>query len=223
VGLFLALLIAATTSPTAAAQTICLDPGHPSEAGRGATGRNTTEIKVAWRIAVLVKAKLQADGYQVVMTKSKEQQYVTNKRRAEVANGAGAALLLRLHCDAGSDSGFGVYYPGQVGRARDGHTGPSAEVLRQSKLAAERFQAALSTQLKGQLHDRGLMTDKQTAIGAKQGGALTGSIYSQVPTVLVEMVVLTNQHDEAFVMSKAGEKTLSDAIAVAAEAAVGKR
>ena len=217
------LILAAALTTLAPAQTICLDPGHPSEASSGTAGKHTTEIKVAWRIAVLVKAKLQAEGYRVVMTKTKEQQYVTNKHRAEIANAAGAALLLRLHCDAASDSGFGVYYPARTGRARDGHRGPSADVLRMCKPAAGAFHAVMAAQLKGQLRDRGLMTDMQTAIGAKQGGALTGSIYSEVPTVLVEMVVLTNRHDEAWVMSKAGEKALSDAIAVAAEAAVGKR
>jgi N-acetylmuramoyl-L-alanine amidase len=154
------------------------------------------------------------------MTKTKEQQFVTNRRRAEIANEAHASLLLRLHCDAASDSGFGIYYPAKRGRARDGHRGPNVAVLRASKLAAQLFHVAMATEIKGQLRDRGLMTDMQTAIGAKQGGALTGSIYSEVPTVLIEMVVLTNRHDEAFVTSKSGEVALAKAIAKATEAAV---
>src|SRR5579862_4418138 len=214
--LALTLLILLARSATHPSQsTICLDPGHPSESGRGAAGKHTTEIKVAWRIATLVAAKLKADGFTVVMTKTTEQQFVKNRRRAEIANKAHAALLLRLHCDASGESGFGVYYPDRAGRAPDGHRGPSAEVLKLSSAAARRFHTAVAKELDGKLHDRGLMTDMQTAIGGKQG-ALTGSIYSQVPTVLIEMVVLTNRHDEAFVTSKVGERELSNAIAAAA-------
>jgi N-acetylmuramoyl-L-alanine amidase len=210
------------TQSAASQKTICIDPGHPSDASRGTAGKHTTEIKVAWRIATLVSVNLRKDGYTVVLTKSREQQFVTNRRRAEIANKAHAAILLRLHCDAASDSGFGVYYPDHPGRAKDGHRGPSQEVLTHSKQAATVFHASMAQSLRGQLRDRGLMTDRQTAIGARQG-ALTGSIYSQVPTVLIEMVVLTNPRDEAFVLSKAGEQALAKAIAQATEAAVSNR
>ncbi|MHB8635303.1 MAG: N-acetylmuramoyl-L-alanine amidase family protein [Fimbriimonadaceae bacterium] len=210
----LALVVLLTQFPA-----ICIDPGHPSESGRGAIGKHTTEIKVAWRIANLVATKLRTDGYAVVLTKSNEQQFVTNRRRAEIANNAHAALLLRLHCDASSASGFGVYYPDRAGQAPDGHRGPSKEVLTRSATSAKIFHAEVAKRLAGKLHDRGLMSDMKTAIGGRQG-ALTGSIYSKVPTVLIEMVVLTNRHDEAFVTSKIGERELSNAIAAAAEAAV---
>ena len=218
---WLGFLVSSSVAYHAAAQTICLDPGHPSEAGRGTAGKHTTEIKVAWRIANLVAAKLKSDGYTVVMTKTSEQQFVKNRRRAEIANSAHAALLLRLHCDASGETGFAVYYPDRTGRAPDGHRGPSREVLTESAIAAHKFHAEVAKQLAGQLHDRGLMTDMKTAIGAKQG-ALTGSIYSQVPTVLIEMVVLNNRHDEEFVTTKAGEQALANAIAKAAEASVAR-
>lgn len=199
--------------------TICLDPGHPSESGRGTRGRHTTEIAVAWRIAKLLETRLEADGYNVVLTKRSSSQFVTNRRRAEIANVAHADLFLRLHCDASSETGFGVYYPDRPGIAPDGHKGPSEEALRRTKPVAESFHAALAQALAGKLHDHGLMGDDKTAIGSRQG-ALTGSIYSDVPTVLVEMVVLTNASDEAFIRSKQGTAAMVSALAAAVQAAI---
>ncbi|HLK13331.1 MAG TPA: hypothetical protein VKT78_00875, partial [Fimbriimonadaceae bacterium] len=94
----------------------------------------------------------------------------------------------------------------------------SADVLRRTKPVAEAFHTALANALAGKLHDRGLMGDGKTAIGGRQG-ALTGSIYSRVPTVLVEMVVLTNRHDEAFITSQQGSAAMAEALAMAAEKA----
>ncbi len=105
---------------------------HRRRAGRG-RGRRTTEIKVlAWRMATLVAAKLlKADGYTVVLTKRiRAQTYlVTNKRRAEIANGSQRLLGVPAF-------GFTVTPLAGVGirpstirvartRARDGHRGPT--------------------------------------------------------------------------------------------------
>ena len=62
------------------------------------------------------------------------------------------------------------------------------------------------------LKDRGIRTDAQTAVGSKQG-ALTGSIYAEVPVILVEMAVLQQRHDEAFLVSEAGQDLLTKAMA----------
>jgi len=70
--------------------------------------------------------------------------------------------------------------------------------------------------------DRGLMTDRQTAIGKRQG-ALTGSIYSQVPVLLIELAVLTNPKDEKFLASKDGFEHLCQAIAAGVRVAVPRR
>ncbi len=41
--------------------------------------------------------------------------------------------------------------------------------------------------------------------------------------MLIEMVVLTNRHDEEFVLSKSGAEALASAITKATEAAVPRR
>ena len=53
-----------------------------------------------------------------------EDEHVTNRRRAEIANAARADIMIRLHCDAASGRGFAIYYPTAKERAL---TGPSVD------------------------------------------------------------------------------------------------
>ncbi len=212
---------AQTASQTSSPKTvICIDPGHPSEVGRGTEGRHITEIQAAWIIAQRMKTLLIADGYTVVLTKSSENQFVKNRQRAETANESHAALMVRLHCDGGEGigSGLAVYAPDRQGRAADGKVGPAPAVIAASQSAAKLFYKTVAADLAGKLPTRGLHSDTATRVGGLQG-ALTGSIYSQVPVVLVEMCVLTNPHDEIFIRSDAGQAAMAHALVDGAEQA----
>jgi N-acetylmuramoyl-L-alanine amidase len=191
---------------------VCIDPGHPSETSAGNVLQNgTTEVHIVWVIGLKLRALLEAEGFKVVMTKARENQVVTNKERALTANNAGAALMIRLHCDASTDSGFAIYSPDRQGTVQ-GVTGPTAEIIRQSKVAAELIHKGMAGVLAGVLKDGGVRGDSKTFVGSKQG-ALTGSIFSQVPAVLVEMVVLSNQADAEFIKTEAGQLKMAQAIA----------
>src|SRR5215207_2774934 len=132
-----------TTGETTAARTVvCIDPGHPSEVASGrAMQHGTNETRVAWEVALKLREELEAKGYAVVLTKSAEDELVRNRDRAVVANRAGAALMVRLHCDASVERGFAVYYPDRQGKAKDGTSGPSAEVVEGSRRAATAIHA----------------------------------------------------------------------------------
>jgi len=160
-------------------------------------------------------------GFKVVMTKTSENQFVRNRKRAETANQAHAALMVRLHCDSNSGTGFTTYYPDRQGKS-EGVTGPSLAILRQTAPIAHRFHDKLAEDLKGVLKDNGLKGDEATAVGHKQG-ALTGSVFSKVPVVLVEMVVLTNPPDEAFIGSPANRRKVAQALADATRTAIETR
>ncbi len=206
-------------APLLAPKTVCIDPGHASEVGVGTQGRRLTELHANWEIAVRLRDLLTQRGLRVVLTKTSEGAFVRNRRRAEIANAAKADLMVRLHCDASPRPGFAVYYPDRQGTA-EGTTGPAAAVIRRTAPLARRFHDALAAGLRGGLDDQGLMSDVKTAVGGKQG-ALTGSIFSQVPVVLVEMATITLRHDEAFLLSESGKRRMSAALASGVLAALG--
>jgi N-acetylmuramoyl-L-alanine amidase len=192
--------------------TIVIDPGHPSEVSSGASMQNgTSEVHIAWLVAQRLATLLRAQGYTVVLTKPAERTMVTNVERARIGNAAKAALVVRLHCDASPDSGYAIYHPDREATVQ-GHTGPSEAVMRASAAAAESLQVSMSRMLAGKLKDGGVRGDSKTAIGAKQG-ALTGSVFSDVPVVLIEMVTLSNQRDAAFIKQPAGQSLMAQAIA----------
>jgi N-acetylmuramoyl-L-alanine amidase len=199
---------------TSARTIVCIDPGHPSEVASGKNIQNgTSEAAVDWAVAAKLREALEARGYEVVMTKSAEDELVRNKDRALVANRANAALMIRLHCDASAERGFAVYYPDRPGRARDGTTGPARDVIEESKRAAEAVHSGLAEGLNGALADNGVRTDYQTKVGRDQGGALTGSIFSEVPVVTIEMVVLSNADDAEFIKTEEGQRRMAESIA----------
>ena len=200
--------------PDSGRTVVCIDPGHPSEVASGQNVQNgTSETHVDWAVATKLREALEARGYAVVLTKSSEGELVRNKDRALVANRARAALMIRLHCDASTERGFAVYYPDRQGRAKDGNVGPAPDVIEASRRAAEAIHAGLAEGLQGALEDNGVRTDYQTKVGREQGGALTGSIFSEVPVVTIEMVVLSNPADAEFIKTEEGLRRMADAIA----------
>jgi N-acetylmuramoyl-L-alanine amidase len=190
---------------------VCLDPGHPSETGRGTTASNgLTEMELCFDVAMRARLLLIRHGVQVVLTKESADQYVTNRMRAETANRAGADLFIRLHADGGNGSGFTIYYPRQQGVV-NGVRGPSEVVLAASKKAAEVFHAAFSSRMAVHLPDNGIRGDEATRVGSQQG-ALTGSIYSQVPVLLIEIGFLTNEQDAAWLSIAENRQTVAESI-----------
>ena len=214
---WIALLFFCAALPVCAAPVICIDPGH-SKATVGTRGRKLIEYQICWTMALKLKAELTKRGYAVVLAKPNRDVNTPTEDRARLASKVHAALFLRLHCDAGNESGIATFFPAQQGTAL-GTTGPAPAVLKASRQAAHLFHHDLIKTLHGALHNRGIRTDAQTAVGSKQGGALTGSIFSEVPVILVEMCVLQQKNDEAFLASPHGQNLLTRALADGVQAA----
>lgn len=112
---------------------IVLDPGHSGSSIQGrdqATGLldsdypNTPEITEVFDVATKVKTKLEADGYEVVMTKNSANDTVSLRRRADIANQHNAALAVSIHNDHGQSwSSFAQIYVQRVGQHRDTDSG----------------------------------------------------------------------------------------------------
>lgn len=62
------------------------------------------------------------------------------------------------------------------------------------------------------LPDNGVKSDRATGIGSRQG-ALTGSMFSRVPTVTLEMVVLSNPTEARWIEQPANQQRMAAALA----------
>jgi N-acetylmuramoyl-L-alanine amidase len=90
-----------------AGKIVVIDPGHGGE-DRGAVGHDLEEAAVAEDLAARFDGRLQASGVRTLLTRGKDT-CPSDAERAELANSAGADLLVSLHCDrAGSPSPNGV-------------------------------------------------------------------------------------------------------------------
>jgi len=194
---------------------VCLDPGHPSELNHGNTLQNgLAEVHINWIIALEMKEILENEGVTVVLTRSDENQLVTNRERAEISNEVGADLFFRIHCDSfrsPGPHGMTFYYPDRQGTF-DGYSGPSAEIINRSGNAAHIIHDSAFELIDDILHDRGVRTDIETPVGGQQGGALRGSIFSEVPVVLVEFCFLSNPSDAALISNPDSRATIVSAL-----------
>ena len=207
------------TPPGRVRTMVCVDPGHPNSFNSGLTPVNgTTETHINWLVGVKLEKVLKDLGYDVVMTRSDEKQYVENKDRALICNAGGAALSVHLHCESTPGSGFALYYPDRIGTHNykndpdNGFKGPSALVMAGSKQLADTVVKGMKEKLAGDLASLGVFGDSHTAVGSSQG-ALTFSIFSKVPTLTIEMAVLTNKHDAEYMKAEQGQLKMAQAIA----------
>ena len=138
-----------------------IDPGHSVtihaiDPGTGldvSDYENEPEMRDVYAVAQLVRAKLVAAGYRVIMTKPSLYAPTSLGRRADIANAAHAALALSIHDQAGANGGIGfdsgnntVYYQ-SVGTYRDTPSGrriefTNAPLAALSKHYGEIFQRA---------------------------------------------------------------------------------
>ena len=137
------------TVPRGTGPIIVIDPGH-SVTVHGidpATGldvsdyENEPEMRDVYAVALLVKAKLEAVGYRVIMTKTSLDEPTSLGKRADIANAAHAALALSIHDQAGSNGGIGfnsgnniVYYQ-SVGTYRETPSGKKVYFTNSSEAA----------------------------------------------------------------------------------------
>lgn len=197
--------------PPAKRPVVVVDLGHPSGTNSARRVLNgTTELQINWDIAQRLAPVLEAKGIEAILTKNSRDEFVSNKDRAIIANDHNADLTIHLHCDAGPGRGYTLYYPdrqGEIGK----QIGPSEEVIESSAIAAEMMHSGMQSILAGYIRDRGVKGDDKTKIGSRHG-ALTTSVFSEVPTVTVEMVFLSNKHDADFIKSDEGQVRMTAAL-----------
>lgn len=199
-----------------ASSVVVIDAGHQ---GRGSSvpepigpGSTTTKARVTsgtsgcvtgapehvvnLEVALLLKSRLEARGVRVVMVRESAAIDISNSERALLANEAGAALTVRLHCDGNNDSSLrGVL---TIVPAANQWTGA---IVAPSRAAGELVHAAVLAATGAR--DRG--------ISAR--GDMTGFNWSQVPAVIVEMGLMTNAEDDRLLSDRAYQERLATGIA----------
>ncbi len=187
---------------------IVVDPGHNARAnlatepiGPGSHARkikdgggtrgvvtHTPESVVNLRIALRLRKLLRADGYCVVMTRTREAGVsMGNIARARIANRAHAALFVRIHADGSTSTarhGTSTLYPAF-------HRGWTSDILPESRVAAMKIQRAL------------VRTLGSRDLGIVRRSDITGFNWSNVPVVLPELGFLTNPREDRLLNSPA--------------------
>jgi N-acetylmuramoyl-L-alanine amidase len=184
---------------------ICIDPGHQESANNEleaeGPGSKTMKPKVSsgtqgimtkkpeyvlnLEVSLLLKEKLIAKGYHVVMTRETSHVNLSNKDRADIANNSHADLFIRIHADANelhSTHGTSIQYPAE-------NTPFASEVYKPSKSAAADILNAM------------VKSTGTASRGIVPRSDLSGFNWAKVPSILVEMGFMTNA-DEDILMSK---------------------
>lgn len=197
-------------------QIVGIDPGHQSHGdsstepngpgsttykakvagGTSGTSTGKPEYQLTLEVAKKLKKELWNRGYQVVMTRTKNDVNISNKQRALVLNESGADIGIRIHADGGVSSARG------------------ATVLCPS--ANNRYISKLYSRSK-KLSEC-MITSYCSATGLRNRGIsyrddLTGTNWSTIPVTLIELGFMTNSTEDRYMASAAGQKKMVQGMA----------
>ena len=186
------------------AYVVCIDPGHQSHSdtktepiGPGSTVRKpritggstgtftgAPEYETVLQIATNLQHRLEAAGVTVVMTRTTNDVNLSNSERAQMANAAGANLLIRLHADSSTDEnlcGASTIYPTAVTWTKP--------IAASSQRAAMSIESAL------------VKRTRAVDLGTAERGDLAGFNFSTVPAVLVAVGFPSNRVEDRLLVS----------------------
>jgi N-acetylmuramoyl-L-alanine amidase len=178
-----------------------IGPGSSTKRAKvagGATGVAThvAESKRNLQVALLLEKALKARGVKVIMVRTKEKVNISNSKRAKIANAANADLFMRLHCDSAGSSTHGIL---TLRPAKNWYKG--VDMVGPSKTAASYIHKAVLAETGA--NDRG--------IDARSD--LSGFNWSKVPSVLVEMGLMSNAAEDRKMGTTAYQRKLADGMA----------
>lgn len=180
---------------------ICLDPGHAGgNTDPGAVNAETglQEATVNLAIASQVKKYLVAVNYQVLMTRTEEEQAETDSLayRCELANNWGADLVVSLHCNsAASEQAHGVEI-----------------YTTQGETDGDRLATCIINQVTNSFPDLQLRADWDDGDPDKEQNFYMLR-YTDAPAVLLEMAFISNHAEAAKLSDPAWQREISRAVA----------
>lgn len=181
---------------------IAIDPGHqaPSvdmsgkepnapgsdvlkqKATGGTTGRYTgvPEYELNLNISLLLRDALQAEGYQVILTREDNETAISNSERAVLANENHADIYIRIHANGSDDSEVNGALA-MIGSANNPYVG---KLYKESNRLAQ-------TVLDAYCQNTGMKN-----LGVTTTDTMTGINWSKVPVMILEMGFMTNKQDD---------------------------
>lgn len=165
---------------------ICIDAGHGG-ADAGAVTGGLYEKAVTLATAKLLRAELEAAGFDVIMTRETDKALMLGER-CRISNASGAAAFVSIHCNSAEN--------------KDAH---GIETWRFSKVG--QTTKALAENVQDRMID---------ATGARNRGVKEGSFFvlknTMAPAVLVEMGFLSNKEESRKLFTTRYQTAIAKAI-----------
>ncbi len=143
--------------------------------GTAGVSTRIPEYVVVLDVGMQLKARLEALGAQVVMTRESHDVDISNQERAKICNDAGCHLVLRLHCNGAEDKSV---------------NGISLFIRATGEGAEEAFEAAKAL-LPAMLEETGARDFR-----IHKSDTYTGLNWSVPPSILVEMGFMSNPEED---------------------------
>ena len=170
---------------------VVIDAGHGGS-DPGAVGYKDGKIvaresNINLSIALLVGQKLENSGVKVVYTRKKDS-YIALKNRSEISNDSNCDLFVSIHCNSIENpeiKGTQVYYH------------PISEI---------------GSLLADNIYKNMVDSTPLTPMGKQNGSHLYVIRTTVAPAVLVETAFISNDSDRKYLLNKANQETMAEAI-----------
>jgi N-acetylmuramoyl-L-alanine amidase len=172
--------------------------------GTKGASTGTYEYQLTLKVAKKLRKELLNRGYQVVMTRTKNDVNISNKERAVLINESGADICLRLHAD------------GSVSSARGASALCSSSSNRYVGKLAQKSKKLSEAVLSSYCEATGIRSR-----GLSYRDDLTGTNWCNVPTTLIEMGFMTNSTEDRYLCSDKGQKEMVQGLADGIDAYFG--
>ena len=202
--------------------TVCIDPGHQENgrpvmeplgpglegrtAGSGGMAQGSTTMRkesiVVLEIGMALRDELIRQGATVIMTRERQDQFLTNQERCQIAEDGGADIMLRLHADIQENKnkqGFSLYAPLHSTYAQAVADPATYRVM------GEMFLDALKRAVGYELEDKtGFVTLSDQFVGNN---------WAKMPCFLVELGFMSNPQEDVLLSTPVYQQRLAEGMA----------
>jgi N-acetylmuramoyl-L-alanine amidase len=185
-----------------------LDPGHsgtslttidPETQIRDEEYRNMPEMKDVFEVAVRLKAKLEAAGYTVLVTKNAYTDTVTKRQRADIANNSHAALAVSIHTSGHAFGSYGQIYVQRLDSYRENISGQKVYFTDASVAAQSAKYGQIFLEERRKIEGPSVVVTVNTSFGGRNlapGNLPIVQLFSKVPWIYCEAGTPQNDHDK---------------------------